>query len=276
MQSIHASDLKKNASIVIPPSIYDSLGSFLLALSCGMGSLVESRAMVKKKIKAVLFDFNGVIIDDEGVHLDLFVEVLAPHGIVVDRDLYWKEFLGMDDRGALSGLWGKGKGTVPDESLLDALIRQKAVLYMKRLEKGLPLYHGAASLIRDLSSRYPMGVVSGALRPEIEGTLSRAGLSDCFLFIVSAEDTVSGKPDPEGYLKGLALLRTSGNLFSVSPEEILVIEDSVQGVEAAKSAGLTAFAVCHTYSPESFDKADRVFRTIGDVSTPDIDSFEGQ
>ncbi|MHB1563563.1 MAG: HAD family hydrolase [Leptospirillum sp.] len=225
-------------------------------------------------IRAVLFDFNGVIIDDERIHLDLFVEVLSPYGVVVDRDAYWKEFLGMDDRGALSGLWRKHFGSSPEDRILRELITKKADIYMSRLSSGLPLYEGVAPLVMDLSRIYPMGIVSGALRPEIEGSLSRNGLLDCFQFIVSAEDTQRGKPDPEGYQKGFRKLASMDCLDALSSGEVLVIEDSVQGVEAAKLAGLKAFAVCHTYSPDQFHQADRVYSEVGKILLQDILSFE--
>lgn len=223
-----------------------------------------------KMIKAVLFDFNGVIIDDERVHLELFIEVLSSHGVVVDPDLYWKEFLGMDDRGALSGLWEKHYGRVPADHILYEMIEKKAVIYMRSLSSGLPLYEGVSSLIRDLSHIYPMGIVSGALRPEIEGTLSRNGLGDCFQFIVSAEDTEKGKPDPEGYEKGFSRLAAMDCLQGLSREEVLVVEDSVQGVDAAKLAGLKAFAVCHTYPAERFLIADRVYPSVGKITLQEV------
>ncbi len=221
-------------------------------------------------IKAVLFDFNGVIIDDERVHLDLFVEVLSLYGVVVDRDLYWKEFLGMDDRGALSGLWSRHFGREPEDRVLHEMIEKKAAIYMDRLSSGIPLYEGVASLIKDLSHIYPMGIVSGALRPEIEGTLSRNGLREYFHFIVSAEDTERGKPDPEGYDKGFSRLASMDGLDGLSRGEVLVIEDSVQGVEAAKLAGLKAFAVCHTYSPDCFFPADRIYPEVGKILLQDV------
>jgi len=225
-------------------------------------------------IRAVLFDFNGVIIDDERVHLDLFSEVLSPHGIIVDREAYWKEFLGMDDRGALSGLWGKHFGKAPEDRVLHDLIGKKAALYMSRLTAGLPLYEGVLPLVMDLSRIYPMGIVSGALRPEIEGTLAQNGLSGCFQFIVSAEDTQRGKPDPEGYEKGFSQLVSMDCLEGLLSREVLVIEDSVQGVEAAKLAGLKSFAVCHTYAPEQFHQADKVYPAVGNILLQDILLFE--
>jgi HAD superfamily hydrolase (TIGR01509 family) len=223
---------------------------------------------VTEKIRAVLFDFNGVIIDDERVHLELFQEILARYGMDLDEDLYWREFLGMDDRGAFSGAWEHASGQPPDESRLSGMIREKSDLYRKRLEGGLPLYDGAVSLIRGLSESLPLGIVSGALREEIRRTLQIAGLEKSFGFIVSAEDTLRGKPDPEGYRIGFEQLKKSG--FSGASGDVLVIEDSVQGIEAARTAGMKTFAVGHTYPLSSLSLADRVFGHIREIRPEDI------
>jgi beta-phosphoglucomutase len=223
---------------------------------------------VAEAIRAVLFDFNGVIIDDERVHLELFQEVLGRHGVRLDESLYWKEFLGMDDRGAFAGAWAHYRGESPGEEFLGSLIREKSSLYRSRLEKGLPLYEGAVFLIRTLAKELPLGIVSGALREEILRTLSIAGLDGLFGFVVSAEDTLRGKPDPEGYIIGFDRLRKNG--FDGSPANVLVIEDSVQGIDAALHAGMKAFAVGHTYPPEALEAADRVFGHIREIRLEDI------
>lgn len=224
--------------------------------------------MVTETIRAVLFDFNGVIIDDERIHLELFQEVLEKYRVRLDESLYWKEFLGMDDRGAFSGAWEHVRGEKPGEELLENLIREKAALYRNRLEKGLPLYEGAVSLIRGLARELPLGIVSGALREEILRTLILAGLEDLFGFVVSAEDTLRGKPDPEGYRIGFDRLRKTG--FGGTPAHVLVIEDSVQGIDAARQAGMKTFAVGHTYPPEVLGAADRVFGHIREIRPEDV------
>ncbi|MHB8423523.1 MAG: HAD family hydrolase [Leptospirales bacterium] len=219
-------------------------------------------------VQAVIFDFNGVIIDDEKVHLELFQEVLSERGVPLDENLYWKEFLGMDDRGCFQGAWSLVRGELPSDRLLEELIREKSDRYRLRLEKGLPLYEGASSLIRALSANLPLGIVSGALRGEIERTLEIADLSNCFQFVVSAEDTERGKPDPEGYRLGFLRLLASG--FLGKETDVLVIEDSVQGVEAAKGAGMKAFAVSHSYPSSALAHADRVFENIAGIHLSDI------
>ncbi len=224
--------------------------------------------MSDSNIRAVLFDFNGVIIDDERVHMELFQEILEPEGIEFTEEEYWAEFLGMDDRGCFSGAWRRSMGSEISEALLERFVSEKAFEYRKRLEAGLTLYPGAPELIRALRGKYPLGIVSGALRHEIEGTLERAGLLPDFPLIVSAEDTEKGKPDPEGYVRAFDRMKERG--FSGQPGQVLVIEDSFQGVEAARKAGMRTFAVCHTYPAEMLQEADRVFPRIAEIRFTDV------
>ncbi len=219
-------------------------------------------------IRSVLFDFNGVILDDESVHRDLFAEVLAPHGVPLSLEDYDSLYLGMDDRGCLSAVWESQRGTpIPETTLLE-LVAAKARLYEKRMEEGLPLYEGAQALIRDLARRVPLGIVSGALRPEILHALDSHGLREHFAFVISAEDTRHGKPDPEGYRMAHRTLALRG-LATGPPSEIAVIEDSVQGIEAARGAGMKTVGVGHTYALPKLREADRVVPHIR-LLTPEM------
>lgn len=212
-------------------------------------------------IRSVLFDFNGVILDDETVHRDLFAQVLAPHGVPLSPEDYDALYLGMDDRGCLSAAWQAAKESPIPDSTLRELIDAKSRLYEIRMAEGLPLYEGVHTLIRELAKRVPLGIVSGALRPEILHALDRNGLKNLFAFVVSAEDTHHGKPDPEGYLKAYHLLLDRG-LHAGGPEEIAVIEDSVQGIEAARKAGMKTVGVGHTYPMSQLLEADRTVHHI--------------
>jgi beta-phosphoglucomutase len=229
---------------------------------------MESEIVTDIRIRAVLFDFNGVIIDDERVHMELFQEILASEGIPLTEEDYWRDYLGMDDRGCFAGAWRAAKGQEIPDDRLDLFVAVKAAEYQKRLAAGLPLYPGVPELVRSLSARYPLGIVSGALRPEIEGTLGRSGLLADFPLIVSAEDTEKGKPDPEGYIIAFGRLKDLG--FAGEPGHVLVIEDSFQGVEAARKAGMKTFAVSHTYPADMLKEADRVFGRIGEIRLEDV------
>lgn len=187
---------------------------------------------------ATLFDFNGVLVDDEAVHLAAFRDVVAPLGITLTDADYAERYLGFDDRGAFEAML-RDAGRSPTEADIARLVAAKVPLYMDRARQGLVVYPGAAELVARRAARGPVGIVSGALRHEIEFALDRMGIAAAVRFIVSAEDTKVCKPDPEGYL--LARSKLGAGVAAV------VIEDSIAGVRSARGAGLRCIAVTHTY-----------------------------
>ena len=199
-------------------------------------------------IRAVIFDFNGILVDDESLHFELFREVLADVGVDLTEAQYHQSYLGFDDRQCLEEVL-TDNGRTPSASLLDELIARKARRYIPRAEMGLRYFPGAVAAIHALADRFPIAINSGALRPEIEFSLQRMGVRDRIAAVVSAEDATNGKPDPEGYLLALDALR------SVVGEDLeaahcLVFEDSLAGIQSAKGAGMWAVGVSNTYAEE--------------------------
>ena len=221
--------------------------------------------MPRPTFPATLFDYNGVLVDDEAVHLEAFREALAPEGVRVDTAVYWKRYIGFDDAGAFRAMLSDA-GRTPTEEQIRALIEAKKPLYLKRARAELRLFPGAADCVRRRAAAGPVVIVSGALRSEIDLGLEALGVAGQVRAIVSAEDTSASKPDPEGYLEGVRLL---GQLLEPSrAERALVIEDSVAGVQAAKSAGLTCVAVAHSYPESELDDAgaDATFAAVADLT----------
>lgn len=194
---------------------------------------------------ATLFDFNGVLVDDEPVHLEAIREVLAPYGITISDEEYAERYLGFDDVGAFRATL-TDHGRSPTDAEIAELVEKKKPVYMRRIESSLVIFEGAEELVRRRAEAGPVGIVSGALRHEIEFALDAMGVRDCVRFIVSAEDTERCKPDPEGYLLGIAKL--SELVSQHEAKRALVFEDSLAGIQAAKSAGLPCIAVAHSYA----------------------------
>lgn len=217
---------------------------------------------------AILFDFNGVILNDEPIHLRLFNEGLAPLGYRIDAADYYEKYVGFDDADSFTAVVADQGGRL-DPAALDRLIREKAARYQALMDSHPPLFPGAAGLIRRLAERYPLAIASGALRGEIEGVLAAVGLAGCFQAIVAAEDVRHGKPDPEGYLVALVALNR-GRRPALSADGCLVIEDTVAGVTAAKGAGMRCLAVAHTYPAERLHQADLVLPAIAAVTLGEI------
>jgi HAD superfamily hydrolase (TIGR01509 family) len=216
---------------------------------------------------ATLFDFNGVLIDDELVHFAAFRDVVAALGIVLERETYDERYLGFDDAGAFEAmLVDAGKPPSPED--VERLIEAKKPVYMERIATELRIFEGAKEIVLRRAALGTVGIVSGALRHEIEHALGVMGVRDRFAFIVSAEDTTACKPDPEGYLLGLRALGREGNERGVA-----VIEDSLAGVAAAKHAKLRCAAVAHSYPADRLVAAgaDAVARTIAELTDAMID-----
>jgi beta-phosphoglucomutase len=213
---------------------------------------------------ATIFDFNGVLVDDELVHRDAFRDVLTPLGVFFTDEQYVERYLGFDDIGALRAMM-LDAGRTPSEREVEELANAKRPFYMRRAEVGLVIFEGAERVVRERAAHGPVAIVSGALRDEIEFAVARMGLEGAFECIISADDTPRCKPDPMGYELGIeALARRIGE---TSARRALVIEDSLAGIEAAKGARLACLAVAHSYPEVELRNAgaDVVVACIGTI-----------
>lgn len=198
-------------------------------------------------LKAVLFDFNGVIINDEPLHQKLIEQLLIEENLRPNPQDFWQFCIGRSDRACLADLLTSRGRTVTDK-YLDELVTRKSRAYVQQLEaiEKLPIYPGLTDLIYQLkAAQIPMAIVSGANRAEVELVLDRAQLSSTFALAVCADDVTHSKPDPEGYK--LAIDRLSQTIPDLCPTECLAIEDSFAGLAAAKSAKVPVVGVANTY-----------------------------
>jgi HAD superfamily hydrolase (TIGR01509 family) len=200
-------------------------------------------------LKAVLFDFNGVIIKDEAIHQQLIEEILIEENLRPSPQEYREVCLGRSDRVCLAELL-KRRGRFVSESYLNQLVIRKAGAYQRQLETlpKLPIYPGLEDLIFKIRvAQLPMGVVSGALRCEVELVLNRAGLAQHFSVIVAGDDIKVSKPEPDGYLLAVERLNQQYPNLKALASECLAIEDTPAGIQAAKRAGMQVVGVANTY-----------------------------
>jgi beta-phosphoglucomutase len=198
-------------------------------------------------IRAILFDFNGVIINDEPLQLKAYQEVLQPEGIALTEVEYY-ECLGMDDVAFVRAAFAR-VGREPTDEQLRAAIESKTAKHRELIKDELPLFSGVVTFIKASARRWQLAVVSMARRVEIDHVLERAGLVNSFAAIVSAEDVQACKPDPACNLRALELLNEKQRGANQSPlvaGECLVIEDSPPGVESARAAGMHTLGVTNT------------------------------
>ena len=208
---------------------------------------------------ATLFDFNGVLVDDEHVHLQAFRDVLRPLGLGVTDADYNDRYLGFDDVGAFRAILTDA-GRAFEDADVRALVEAKKPAYMQRIGAELRIFDGAADLVRRRAERGTVAIVSGALEAEIRYCLERMGVLDRVAFIVSAEMCAECKPHPEGYLEALRLLglrvSDAGEVCAAGEVRgVVVIEDSLAGIQSARAASLRCAAVTHSYPRAQLEAA---------------------
>ena len=200
-------------------------------------------------LKAILFDFNGVIINDEPIHQELIDQVLLKENLRPIGAEYRELCLGKSDRSCLRDILAS-RGRVVNDDYLDSLIKGKSEVYQERLAQleTLPIYPDLKNCLQQIKQQgLLIGLVSGALRSEIELVLQRAGISQCFHVIVAGDDLQASQPEPDGYLLALDKFREKYPQLDLQPGNFLVIEDTLVGIQAAKQAGMQVVGVAHTY-----------------------------
>ena len=193
-------------------------------------------------LKAVLLDFNGVIIKDEPIHEDLIGNILLSENLRPDASEFKDFCLGKSDRACLKDILAQ-RGRVVSDKYLENLIQKKTQAYQQKLAEleELPLYPGIREFLTQLQQQeIAIALVTGALRQEVELVLQKSGIAQYFSLIVGGDDITESKPKPEGYLLAVKQL-------NLQPSECLAIEDSYPGIEAAKKAGIPVVGVANTY-----------------------------
>jgi beta-phosphoglucomutase len=216
-------------------------------------------------IQAILFDFNGVIIDDEPLQLKAMQEALRPEGVALTEKDYY-DSLGMDDVTFVRAAFERAGKTAAEE-IVTAVIERKAVMHRESFGEELPLFPGVVTFVKALARSYTLGLVSMARRTDIDYVLERAALGGLFTAIVSAEDARACKPDPSCCTRAHELLnekRGAARVPPLRPEDCLVIEDSPPGIQAARAAGMRTLGVTNTVT-------ESALRTAGaEVVTPSL------
>jgi HAD superfamily hydrolase (TIGR01509 family) len=220
-------------------------------------------------LKAIVFDFDGVIANSEPLHFRAYRDVLAEIGVALTERDYYDRYLGFDDVGAFEAIAADRALALDGRSVRD-LVARKAV-HLEALEQDVSvLFPGAADAVRRAAAALPIAIASGALGAEIRRVLDREGLAHLFAAIVAAEDTPAGKPSPDPYLQALALLRAAGHP-ALAAHECVAIEDSRWGLQSARAAGMRTVAVTNTYGkPALADCADVVIDSLADM---DLDAL---
>jgi HAD superfamily hydrolase (TIGR01509 family) len=211
-------------------------------------------------IRALIFDFDGLIIDTEGPIYQSWQEVYAAHGVSLPFE-EWVKTVGSSNQAFHPELYLEERlGRKLAQEVIDRRVERRVELVLQR-----PLLPGVAALIGEAQAAgFAIGVASSSSRDWVSGHLERLGIRDCFVCLCGRDDVAHVKPEPDLYLAALDCL-------GVAADEAIAIEDSPNGISAAKRAGLRCVAVPNPLT-ESLDlsQADLILTSLADVTLPQL------
>ena len=224
-------------------------------------------------LRAVIFDLDGVLAESEHLHYAAIRAALGATGAELTPEIYAERYLTYDDHTGFRAFFAdRGEALSPER--LEELVRIKAEHYERMLQEGgVRLFPGAAELVAELAPRLPLAVATGSRRGEAEAILRQHGLWPWFTALVAADDVDKGKPDPESFLKALALINQArAPEIPIQPHECVVIEDSRLSVPAVRRIGMQCVAVTTSYPASEFAAASLI---LPDLAAVHLELLEG-
>jgi HAD superfamily hydrolase (TIGR01509 family) len=218
-------------------------------------------------LRAIIFDFDGILVDSEPLIMKLIQEMAAREGWLLSEDEYYQDYLALDDRGIIEHLW-RSHGRSISAARRNELLAWKARAYEQIIQDGLPPIPGAVEFVLSAAQHFPLAIASGSLRAEIEHLLEKLHLRQEFAVLATADDCQRSKPDPEIYRRALGRLQELPLLHEplLQPGECLAIEDAPFGVVAAHAAGMKCLALAHSRPQVELQHADWIARQFADVN----------
>ena len=227
-------------------------------------------------LRAVIFDFDGVITDSEVLHLRAFNRSLAPYGIEISTKDYYANYLGYSDFDCYKALIDNGVLKIEPQQITN-VVKKKSKIFEELTKTEGRTIEGVHEFLRMLEcNKVPMAICSGSLMAEIEVILDEAKLRQFFVVIVSAEQVKKGKPSPEGFLLTLQKLNKTvipakaGTHSPIAANECIVIEDSRWGLQAARAAGIHTIAVTNSYDAAQLTLAEKVVARLNELTIGDL------
>lgn len=212
-------------------------------------------------MKAVLFDFDGVLVNSEPLHYRALRAALLTAAVDISEDEYAAYYLAYDDWRA-TRLALERHGAAAGADRVEALVARKTAEF-DALLASVPLYPGARELVESLAAEVPVAIASGAQRPEIERILDGARLRASFTAIVGAGDVARGKPNPDPYLA--AMVRLQPRVPGLTAGDCVVIEDTMAGIASGLAAGMKVVGVAQTYPAEKLQSAHLVVPSVREL-----------
>ena len=208
------------------------------------------------KVRAHIFDFDGILADTERLHWQAMQDVLKPLGATFSWERYQRIYIGFDDRDALRAAM-EDAGKRVDDAELRVLVKKKAEAFLDRVSRAeIPPFPGAVDSVRAAAAAGPVALCTGAVSGDVEPLLKGFGIRDLFAIVVTAEDVSRSKPDPESYV-------LVAQKLGIPAQHCLAIEDTPHGLQAARGAGCQTLGVAQTHAAKDLAPfADRVIESM--------------
>jgi len=227
-------------------------------------------------LKAIVFDFDGVIVDSEPLHYRAFLKVAETVGVRFSYEEYLEKYIGYDDRDAFRVMLGlpPSPGSEANEKRVAALVARKADTFEEVVHEGIEPIAGVVDFIRAASS-IPIAIASGATSRDIQLILKKLDLHAHFTAIVTADMVKRSKPDPQSYAMAAEALAMKHAALKIHPGECLAIEDTAAGVQSASGAGLMTLGLTTTGTAEKLHKANRVIADFRGLTLEKLRTWYG-
>ncbi len=200
-------------------------------------------------MKALVFDMDGVIVHSEPLHLEAFRRALAPFGVTLTDEEYYRTYVGFTDRDAFEhALAGRPEAAARG-------VAEKQRIFWELFRDHVQAFPDSLALLGRVPADLPLALATGATASEAEHALRTLGIRQRFAALVAAEDYRRGKPDPEPY-------RVAAGRLGLPPGACLAIEDTRDGIRAARAAGMVCVGVAHTHPAADLAEADVVVETL--------------
>jgi beta-phosphoglucomutase len=224
-------------------------------------------------VKAIVFDFDGVIVDSEPLHYRAFLRTVEPLGIRFSYEEYLETYIGYDDRDSFRVMMGRppGKpGSPVEEAQIAELVERKADAFEAVCGEGVETFPGVVDFVRAAAGELPIAIASGATTRDIELILGGLKLRSHFGTIVTADHVERSKPDPQSYALAVEHLARRHPALRLEPEDCVAFEDTVAGIESARGAGLMTVGITNTAGADRLNRAHRVIEGMKGLSVAQL------
>jgi len=210
---------------------------------------------LRMEIKAIIFDFDGVVVDTEPLYENAENRLFREYGVVVSEE-DWRKFKGLSEEAFYRYIRDKFKIRAPLQEL-----KEKGREYLKEeFKKNIRYVDGFLDFFRAIRDSYITALVTSSSEEILTWIFNNTKIENCFDFIVTSQDVNNSKPHPEPYLKACQLM-------GIKPSEAVAIEDSINGIKSSTEAGILTIGLATTFSPEELTGADFVAKDYAEVAS---------